>query len=161
ATAGFDLSYGGKKWGNFVEVDGLNTGRFLDPPGFSVFHAKGNEQNGFDRLDYSFSTADSVHMDLNYSRSWFPQPKACHNLNVWNVVSGGASAAPIFGNVGDTDQRSQIETFNIAPTYTHVIGTSSVWNLGAFFRRDDYNYYPSGNPLADLGPLQTSSIAQN
>ena len=30
-------------------------------------------------------------------------------------------------------------------------------------RRDDYNYYPSNNPLADLGPsnLQTSSIAQH
>ena len=39
----------------------------------------------------------------------------------------------------------------------------SVFNLGAFVRRDDYNYYPSGNPLADLGPsnLQTSSISQN
>jgi Carboxypeptidase regulatory-like domain/TonB-dependent Receptor Plug Domain len=42
ATAGFDLSYGGKNWGNFIEVDGLNSGRFLDPPEFTVFHAKGN-----------------------------------------------------------------------------------------------------------------------
>jgi hypothetical protein len=25
---GFDLAYGGKKWGNFIEADGLNTGRF-------------------------------------------------------------------------------------------------------------------------------------
>ena len=31
ASAGFDLAYGGKKWGNFIEADGLNTGRFLDP----------------------------------------------------------------------------------------------------------------------------------
>jgi len=29
ATAGFDLAFGGKKWGNFVEMDGLNSGRFL------------------------------------------------------------------------------------------------------------------------------------
>ena len=42
ATVGFDLSYGGKNWGNFVEADGLNTGRFLDPPEFTVFHDKGN-----------------------------------------------------------------------------------------------------------------------
>ena len=27
ATGGFDLSYGGKNWGNFVELDGLNSGR--------------------------------------------------------------------------------------------------------------------------------------
>jgi hypothetical protein len=38
-----------------------------------------------------------------------------------------------------------------------------VLNLGAFVRRDNYNYYPSDNPLADRGPanLQTSSIEQN
>src|ERR1700677_2711560 len=34
ATAGFDLGYGGSKWGHFVEMDGLNSGRFLDPPEF-------------------------------------------------------------------------------------------------------------------------------
>ena len=51
ATAGFDLSYGKKNWGNFLEVDGLNSGRFLDPPEFSVFHDKGNEENIFDRVD--------------------------------------------------------------------------------------------------------------
>ena len=51
ATGGVDLSYGGKNWGNFIEVDGLNTGRFLDPPEFVVFHDKGNENNVFDRID--------------------------------------------------------------------------------------------------------------
>jgi hypothetical protein len=163
ATAAFDLAYGGKNWGNFAEVDGLNSGRFLDPPEFQVFHGKGNEQNVFDRVDYNFSQVDSVHLDLNYSRSWFQTPNSSDNLNVENVVSGGAGASPVFANVGDTDQRSKIGTINISPTYTRVIGTNSVLNLGAFFRRDDYNYYPSGNPLADLGPanLQTSSISQN
>ena len=78
-------------------------------------------------------------------------------------ISGtAASANPVFGNVGNTDQRSKIGTFNISPTYTRVISNNSVLNLGAFVRRDVYNYYPSGNPLADLGPanLQTSSISQ-
>ncbi len=163
ASASFDMAYGGKNWGNFFEIDGLNTGRFLDPPEFSVFHDKGNEENFFDRVDYAFTAADSIHLDFNYSRSWFQTPNAFDNLNVQNVVGGGASANPLFGNVGDADQRSQIGTFNISPTYTRTIGNSSVFNLGAFVRRDDYNYYPSGNPLADLGPanLQTSSIAQN
>ena len=49
---------------------------------------------------------------------------------------------------------------NISPTYTHVISNDSVFNVGAFIRRDGYGYYPSGNPLADLGPIQTSSISQ-
>ncbi len=159
---GFDLSYGGKSWGNFIEADGLNTGRFLDPPEFVVFHDKGNEQNIFDRIDYSFSQSDSMHLDLNYSRSWFQTPNSYDSLDVQNVVANGTSADPIFANVGDTDQRSKIGTFNISPTYTHIISNNSVFNLGAFVRKDIYNYFPSNNPLADRGPenLQTSSISQ-
>jgi hypothetical protein len=162
ATGSFDLGFGGKNWGNFVEFDGLNTGRFLDPPEFVVFHDKGNEENAFDRVDYQFTQADSVHLNLNYSRSWFQTPNAYDNVNVLNVVSGGAGPNPVFANIGNTDQKSKIETFDIAPTYTRIFGTNSVLNFGAYVRRDGYNYYPSGNPLADLGPvnLQTSSISQ-
>jgi hypothetical protein len=162
ASSGFDLAYGGKKWGNFIEADGLNTGRFLDPPEFSVFHDKGNEQNVFDRVDYNFTAVDSIHLDMNYSRSWFQTPNSYDSLNVQNVVSGGTSSSPAFGNVGNADQRSKIGTINISPTYTRIIGNNTVFNLGVFVRKDQYNYYPSGNPLADLGPvnLQTSSISQ-
>ena len=163
ATVGGDLAYGGKNWGNFSEADGLNSGRFLDPPEFAVFHDKGNEQNVFDRVDYSFNANNSVHLDFNYSRSWFQTPNAFQNLNVQNVVSGGTSATPVFASVGDADQRSKIQTINVSPTYTRVLSTNSVLNLGAYVRKDFYNYYPSGNPLADLGPatLQTSSISQS
>ncbi|MGD0547696.1 MAG: TonB-dependent receptor, partial [Terracidiphilus sp.] len=169
ASGGFDLAYGGKKWGNFIEADGLNSGRFLDPPEFTVFHDKGNEQNIFDRVDSNFTAVDSVHLDLNYSRSWFQTPNSFDNLNVRNVenggagIGGGASISPVFVNVGNSDQHSKIETINVSPTYTRVIGNNAVFNLGAFVRRDEYNYYPSENPLADLGPanLQTSSIVQS
>ena len=149
--------------GNFFELDGLNTGRFLDAPEFSVFHDKGNEQNVFDRIDRQISTLDSVHLNLTYSRSWFQTPNTYDNLNVQNVVSAGSSANPVFGNVGDADQHSKIETWNIAPSYTHVLNDDAVFNLGLFARKDAYNYYPSGNPLADLGPanLQRESIAQS
>ena len=163
ATGAFDLSYGGQNWGNFIEVDGLNTGRFLDPPEFVVFHDKGNEQNVFDRIDDQVTADDSFHLNLNYSRSWFQNPNAYDNLNIQNVVSGGATSDPILGNVGDTDQRSEIETFDIAPTYTRIIGANSVFNFGPYVRKDFYNYYPSGNPLADRGPanLQNQTIGQN
>ena len=166
SNGGFDLSYGGKSWGNFVEADALNTGRFLDPPEFTVFHDKGNEENIFDRIDYNFSSADSVHLDLNYSRSWFQTPNSYDNLNVQNVQTtgpnSGTSANPTFVSVGDTNQGSKINTFDVSPTYTHIISNDSVFNLGLFLRKDLYGYYPSANPLADLGPsnLQTSSISQ-
>ena len=76
--------------------------------------------------------------------------------------NSGTSADPDFVNVGNTDQASKINTFNISPTYTRIINTYSVLNVGAFIRKDLYGYYPSANPLADLGPanLQTSSISQ-
>ncbi len=163
ATGAIDLSYGGKNWGNFIEVDGLNTGRFLDPPEFTVFHDKGNELNIFDRIDRQFTAVDSIHLNLNYSRSWFQTPNSFDNLNVQNVISGGAGPNPVFGNVGNTDQRSKIGTFDIAPTYTRTIGANSVFNFGPYVRRDEYNYYPSNNPLADLGPpnLQNQTISQS
>jgi hypothetical protein len=160
ATGSIDLGYGGQNWGNFFELDGLDTGRFLDPPEFTVFHSKGNEQNVFDRVDRQFTSNDSVHVNLNYTRSWFQTPNTFDNLNVQNIISGGSSSSPVIGNVGNADQRSKIETFNIAPTYTRVLGTNAVFNFGPYVRKDSYNYYPSGNPLADLGPIQNESISQ-
>ena len=160
ATGSFDLGYGGQNWGNFFEIDGLNTGRFLDPPEFVVFHSKGNEQNVFDRIDRQFTNVDSMHLNANYSRSWFQTPNSYDNTNVSNIISGGTGPNPVFGNIGDTDQHSKIETFDIAPTYTRVVGTNAVFNFGPWVRKDWYNYYPSGNPLADVG-TQDQSIAQS
>jgi hypothetical protein len=168
STGSFDISYGGKNWGNFFEIDGLNTGRFLDPPEFKVFHDKGNEFNVFDRVDRQLTPRDAFHLNLNLSRSWFQTPNSLDNLNVQNVASegtnigGGASADPTFVDVGDTDQRSKIVTFDIAPSYTHTINQYSIVNFGGFVRRDAYNYYPSNDPLADLGPvtLQNQTISQ-
>ena len=162
ANGTFDISYGGPKWGNFFEIDGLNTGRFLDPPEFTVFHDKGNEFNVFDRVDRQITTADSVHLNVSVSRSWFQTPNDYDNLNVQNVISGGASPFPVLGSVGNADQRSQILTYNIAPGYTRTIGASAVFNFGAYVRRDAYNYYPSDNPLADKSApnLQNQSIGQ-
>ena len=158
AAGGFDLSYGGKNWGNFLELDGLNSGRFLDPPEFSVFHDKGNEENFFDRVDYSFSAVDSMHLDLNYSRSWFQTPNAFDNLNVTNVISGGTTANPTFGVIGDTDQHSKIGTYNISPTYTRVIGNNSVFNFGAFVRRDELQLLPQRQSACRSGTTHSADF---
>jgi hypothetical protein len=150
----FNLGYGGAKWGNFISVEGLNTGRFLDPPEFTVMHAKGNQQNAFDRLDFQLSDSDSVHVNLGFTRSWFQTPNSFDNLNI-GVVD------PVSGNpVGPQDQRSQIRTFNISPSWTRLLSTNSVFTLGAFVRHDQYNYYPSDNPFADFGPLQQETFSQ-
>jgi Carboxypeptidase regulatory-like domain len=166
SSAGFDLAYGGQKWGNFIAVDGLNSGRFLDPPEFAVIHDKGNQENIFDRVDYQISTGDSIHLNFAYTRSWFQTPNSldAQFASPWfGVVVDNAGLGPNGDPVGPTDQRSKIETFNIAPSWTRLISSNTVLTVGAFVRRDAYNYYPSENPFADLGPpsLQRETVAQN
>lgn len=155
ATTGFTLGYGGKNWGNFLTADGLNTGRFLDAPEFVVFHDKGNEENFFDRVDYQVDQNDSLHLNLNYSRSWFQTPNTYDNLNLGGVNLAG-QAVP-----GQTDQKSKIGTFDIAPSYTRILSQHAVWNLNTYIRKDVYHYYASPNPLEDLGPVQQQSVGQD
>lgn len=157
STGGLDLAYGGQRWGNFISIDGLNTGRFLDPPELAVMHDKGNEENVFDRIDYQFSGPDSIHIDLGYSRSWFQNPNSFDqqfHFGLTNLITG----TPL----GPSDQRSKIGTFNIAPAWNHVIGTNAVFTLGAFVDKDQFNYYPSANPFNDFSPdLQGETFAQS
>ena len=41
------------------------------------------------------------------------------------------------------------------------MNTSMVFTFGEFVRQDQYNYYPSGNPFADLSPdLQSATNGQ-
>ena len=42
-----------------------------------------------------------------------------------------------------------------------MINQYSVFNLGVYLRKDNYHYYPSADPFADLGPIQRESIAQD
>jgi carboxypeptidase family protein/TonB-dependent receptor-like protein len=162
SNLGVDLAYGGAKWGNFISANALNSGRFLDPPEFVVMHDKGNEQNIFDRVDYQLSSADSIQLNLGFTRSWFQTPNSfdAQNATQW---AGTGGLGPDGNLVGATDQRSKIQTFNIAPSWTRVLSPSAVFTLGAFVRRDAFNYYPSNNPFADLGPpnLQQETISQN
>jgi hypothetical protein len=149
----FNLAYGGAKWGNFISISGLNTGRFLDPPEFQAIHDKGNQQNAFDRLDFQLSDADSIHLNLGFTRSWFQNPNAVDNLHI-------GQTDPFENPLPQTDQRAQIRTFNLAPSWTHLLNTSTVLTVGVFARHDQYNYYPSKDPFADLSPLQQETVSQ-
>jgi hypothetical protein len=120
SNLGFNLAYGGEQWGNFVSMNGLNSGRFLDPSEFTVMHDKGNEENVFDRIDYQVSTADSLHLNVGYSRSWFQSPNSfdqqLHTCSAGFICVAGQAVNPLtMTPLGQTDQRQKIGTFNIAP----------------------------------------------
>ena len=147
ALAGFDLGYGGQTWGNYIAASGLNSSRFLDPPEFAVLHDKGNEENLFDRVDYQLSTVNSVHLNFGYTRSWFQNPNTYDQQLHFGLVNS-VTGAPL----GSTDQRSQIKTINVAPTFTRLVTANAVFTVGGFVRQDQYNYYPSGDPFNDYSP---------
>lgn len=161
----FDLAYGGQTWGNFVSLGGLDTGRFLDAPEFNVMHDKGNEENFFDRLDLKPTNNDTFSLNLQLTRSWFQTPNSydAQNATAWSglaVDNGGLGPNGV--PVGSQDQRSQIRTFNIAPSWTRILNPNTVFTLGGFARQDQYNYYPSDNPYADFTPgVQSETIGQN
>src|SRR5208283_4296543 len=156
-----NFSYGGKNWGEFFAANGLNTGRFLDPPEFGVIHDKGNEENIFDRVDYVFSPKDALHLNFQFTRSWFQTPNSYDQQ--FHDINGTPDLNPITGApLGPTDQRNKILTFDIAPTWTHTLGPNAVLNVTGYVRRDAYNYYPSNDPFNDLGApdLQRQTVAQ-
>ena len=164
-----DAAFGGAKWGNFIAISALQSGRFLDPPERSTFHGKGNQESIFDRIDYKFSDANSAQLNLQYTRSWFQSPNSydAQVATAWSVPCAPGQATSCGGLgpngelVGPQDQRAKIGTFNIAPTFVHLVGTTAVWTIGAFVRQDQFNYYPSKDPFADFTPnLQSDSIAQ-
>ena len=153
-TAGFRMAYGGQKWGTFIAANGLNTGRFLDPPELHAIHNKGNEENLFDRVDFNVTGEDSIHTNFQYTRSWFQTPNTIDNQNA-GVVD------PVTGQpLPAADQHALIKTFNVAPVWTRLISTTTLFTLGAFVRHDQFNYYPSGDAFADgTGLIPSGSSA--
>jgi carboxypeptidase family protein len=131
-NVGFDYAVGSQHFGNFISASGFQSGRFLDPPELTVIHDKGNTENFWDRVDFQPRTQDNVHLNLNYARSWFQQP------NQFDQAAAGQ------------DQRVLINTFNIAPAWTHIFNAHTVLAVNAFVRQDRYHYFPSANAFSDL-----------
>ena len=109
----------------------------------------------------SLSTADTLHLNFGYTRSWFQNPNSydqeLHDFS-GSLITNPVTGAPL----GPTDQRAQIQTFNIAPTWSHTISPNAILNVTGFVRRDAFNYYPSNDPFDDLGPptLQRETVGQ-
>ena len=108
----------------------------------------------------SLRQADTISLNFGYSRSWFQTPNSfdAQNATGWTFSRrtptcppGQTGSCGGFGPngqpVGPQDQRSKIGTFNIAPSWTRLINSNTVFTLGGFVRQDQYNYYPSGEPV--------------
>jgi len=124
--------------GDFVSIDGLRTDRYLDPPEFEALHDHGDRQSFFNRFDAKPGDPDTFHLNVQAARSSFEVP---------NTIDADALGQ---------DQRQQIVTFNVAPGYSRVIGSRTLFTINAFVRRDHITYTPSGDPFAD----QPATVSQ-
>ena len=75
-TAGGDagLGIGNARFGNFITIEGLRTGRFLDSPEVTPFHDRGNNETIFDRADIQPTSKDIFHLNIFLARNWFQIP---------------------------------------------------------------------------------------
>ena len=131
-SEGLTYGIGSSRWGNFAAFNASGSGRFLDTPEFLPLHDRGNAESLFDRLDWQPNEKDTLHLNLSAARSWFQTP------NTFDSQTAGQ------------DQRSQIRSFNIAPSWTHLINPSLLLTFNPFIRFDRSQYFPSANLLSDL-----------
>ena len=131
------LGFGNTKFGNFIALDGLRSGRFLDTPEFTAFHDKGNNETIFDRFDYQPTGQDVFHLNLFAARSWFQIPNDNDQLA--------------------QDQHERVLTWNIAPGYQHTFSAHTLLTINPYIRKDQVNYYPSRDPFADTPATQSQN----
>jgi carboxypeptidase family protein len=123
------LGFGGPKFGNFVALNGIRSGHFLDTPELMPIHDRGNNESIFDRLDWQPTAQDALHLNLFAARNWLQVPNDYDQLA--------------------QDQKLRVLTWNIAPGYQHTFNAHTLLTVNPYARRDEFNYYGSRDPFAD------------
>ncbi len=74
------FGWGSAKFGDFIAINGIRTGHFLDTPEFLPFHDIGNNENIFDRGDWIPTGRDAFHLNIFLARNWFQVPNSYDQL---------------------------------------------------------------------------------
>ena len=133
------LGFGSAKVGNFIAIDGVRSGRFLDTPQFAAFHDVGNNQTIFDRFDFQPNGKDAIHLNLFLARNWIQIPNDYDQLS--------------------QDQRQRVLTWSIAPGYQHTFSAHALLSVNPYIRKDQFNYYPS-REVFDDSPFTQNEFRQ-
>jgi hypothetical protein len=128
-TGEVNLGGGSHRLGNFISLSGLRTDRFLDPPELEALHDTGNNISLFDRFDFRPGANDTLHLNIQAANSGFDVP------NTYDQIQ--------------QTQHQKIATFNVAPGYSRVIGSNTLFTVNGFVRRDHLTYTPSADPFND------------
>jgi hypothetical protein len=130
-TVDVNFGAGSHTVGNFVSLSGTRTDRFLDPPEFQALHDAGNQVSFFDRFDAHTGDTGAFHLNVQAARSSFDVPNSLD--------------ADALGQA----QHQSINTFNVAPAFSQVIGSKTLFTANGYVRQDHLTYAPSPDPLAD------------
>ena len=131
------LGFGNAKVGNFLAVEGVRSGRFLDTPEFTPFHDIGNSETLFDRFDYQPNGQNVFHLNLFAARNWIQIP------NTYDTLS--------------EDQHQRVLTWSLAPGYQHTFNAHTLLTINPYIRKDQFNYYASRDPFADSPSTQSQT----
>jgi hypothetical protein len=126
-----NIGGGSHALGDFLSVSGLRTDRFLDPPEFDALHDEGKSVSFFNRLDAHAGDTSTFHLNVQAAQSDFDVP------NTFDQNDAGQA------------QHQKINTFNVAPGYSQVIGSKTLFTANAFVRQDHLFYAPSPDLFAD------------
>jgi hypothetical protein len=131
------FGFGTPKFGEFIALNGIQSGHFLDTPEFVPIHDRGNNESIFDRLDWQPTGRDALHLNLFAARNRFEVPNSLDQLT--------------------QDQRQRTLTWSVAPAYQHTFNPHTLLTVNPYVRRDQSNYYPSRDPFADTPATASQS----
>ena len=131
------FGWGTAKLGNFIALNSVRTGHFLDTPEYLPIHDIGNSETIFDRVDFVPTARDAFHLNVFLARNWFQVPNSYDQLS--------------------QDQKQRVLTWNVAPGYQHTFGTSTLLTINPYSRRDQVNYYGSRDPFADTPATESQN----
>jgi len=131
------LGFGSAKFGNFIAVDGVRSGRFLDSPEYAPIHDVGNNQTVFDRMDFEPTGKDALHFNFLAARNWIQIPNSYDQLS--------------------QDQRQRVLTWSVAPGYQHTVNSHTLITVNPYIRKDQFNYDRSRDPFADTPATQSEN----
>ena len=130
-TGGLEFGFGSHRVGNYLSASGLSTDRYLDPPEQVSINGHGNTGSFFDRFDAQLTDKSAFHLNIVSSRSSFDVP------NTYDQDGSGQA------------QHQTINSFNVAPGYTLMLGTNTLFAANGYVRSDHVTYLPSADPFAD------------
>ena len=92
-------------------------------------HDRGDNVSFFNRFDFHPGATDTLHLNVQAAQSEFDVP------NTYDQIA--------------QTQHQKITTFNIAPGYSSVIGSNTLFTANGFVRQDHLTTRPAPNPLDD------------